>query len=110
MAILRQVKGKGYFNIPDEALEQYLVPEDKQADVLANNGIKLGVAGTPPEGAEVKRLELAWSTAATADATASYLRWNVAVCPHCGTANRILEDTDRYLWFTCAGCGGSFRF
>ena len=110
MAILKQVKGNGFFNIPDEALEQYLIPEEKQAAVLGDNGIRLGVAGKAPEGVEVKRLELAGATAATADATASYLRWNVAVCPHCGSANRILEDTDRYLWFTCAGCGGQFRF
>ncbi|MBI5515180.1 MAG: hypothetical protein HY909_15495 [Deltaproteobacteria bacterium] len=111
MAIVKQLSGRAFFNIPDEQLEKFMIPADQEAAVLKENGIILGVAGTPPEGARVKKLEpVTATTVAAADASASYLRWVTVACPHCHSANRILEDTDRYLWFTCGYCGGSFQY
>ena len=75
--------------------------------MLKDNNILLGVAGTPPEDAEVMDLQ---AVQAGGDASASFMRWNIAICPYCGTANRVLEDTQRYLWFRCGRCGGQFRF
>ena len=57
MAIVRQIVGDSYFNIPDEQLDQYAIPEDQTAQVLKDNNITLGVAGDPPADAELRDLE-----------------------------------------------------
>ena len=37
-------------------------------------------------------------------------RWVTVRCPWCASLNRILEDTERYLWFECWNCGNLFRY
>ena len=107
MAIVKQIHGKAYFNIPDEQLEKFSIEENKLPGVLKEHGMVMGVAGTPPAGETAHKLA---AMQAQADASASYLRVNVAICPTCGGATRLIEDTERYRWYSCSYCGASFRF
>ena len=31
-------------------------------------------------------------------------------CPWCDARNRIIEDTERYLWFRCWNCRNYFKY
>ena len=38
-----------------------------------------------------------------------YLRQEYTQCPWCGHIGLSIVDTDRYNWYTCGNCVGSFR-
>ncbi|MCC7539289.1 MAG: hypothetical protein IT379_23905 [Deltaproteobacteria bacterium] len=111
MAILKQVDGKAFFNVPDEDLERYVIPADKLGDALRDTGIKLGSSVDQSEIAGKKVLRAADRPAqASADASAQYLRQSVAICPNCSGSNLVWEETTEYRLFQCGHCGYVFRF
>lgn len=111
MAILKQVDSKTFFSIPDEQLEKHAVPQDKLASVLKDAGITLGTVTTPEEIQGKKVLKASDRPAPKAqDASAQFLRQNVAVCPSCYASNLVWEETTEYRLFQCAACGYVFRF
>ena len=70
--------------------------------------VGLGQKGTPPEGAEIIKLEKA--TTGEDEVGGRYRQWARVVCPHCGVINSILEETTSQMWFTCGNCGGLFYY
>jgi ribosomal protein S27AE len=112
MAILKQVDSKTFFSIPDEQLEKHAIPQDKLAAALKDAGITLGTSTTPEEIKGKKVLHAHDRPAATPskDASAQFLRQNVAVCPNCYASNVVWEETTEYRLFQCGGCGYVFRF
>jgi len=112
MAILKQVDSKTFFNIPDEHLEKHAIPADRLAATLKDAGITLGTATTPAEiqGKKVLRASDRPAAKPGADASAQFLRQNVAVCPNCYASNVVWEETTEYRLFQCGGCGYVFRF
>jgi hypothetical protein len=33
----------------------------------------------------------------------------LVICPYCGTAQYVVESTNVYNYYTCAGCGNVFK-
>lgn len=113
MAILKQVDGKTFYNVPDEELDQYAIPTDRLADALKDTGIRLGSSVTADEIAGKKVLRAQDRPAAqtqSADAQAQYLRQAVVACPSCYGSNVIWEETTQYRLFQCGHCGYVFRY
>ena len=111
MAILKQVDSKTFFKIPDEQLEKFAIPQDKLGAALQDAGLKLGTAVTPEE-IKGHKVLTAKDRPATAqrDASAQFLQQSIAVCPSCGSANVVWEETTEYRLFQCGFCGYVFRF
>jgi hypothetical protein len=111
MAILVQVDGKTFFEIPDEQLEQYAIPQNRLADRLKSTGVILGTSVDPAEIQGKKVLRAAdRPPEAAADAKAQYLRRAVAICPNCYHRNLVWEETTEYRLFECGWCSYVFRF
>lgn len=113
MAILKQVDGKTFYNVPDEEVEKYAIPQDRLAEALKDTGIRLGTTTTPAEIAGKKVLRQAdrpRAQAQAADASAQYLRQTVVACPNCYGSNVIWEETTEYRLFECGHCGYVFRY
>jgi predicted RNA-binding Zn-ribbon protein involved in translation (DUF1610 family) len=109
MAILKQVDGKALFNVPDEVLEQYAIPEDKIGEALKDTRIKLGTPVTPEEiqGKQVITADVRGDQ--QADASASYLYWTTVICPSCNTARRVMVSSEVYNVYECGNCGYRYR-
>ncbi len=69
--------------------------------------VGVGVAGTPPAGAEVIKLA---KIGGGDEVGGRYRQWANVICPHCGVVNAIVEETTAQTWFTCGNCGGLFYY
>ena len=111
MAILQQVDGKTFYEVPDEKLDQYAIPQNKLGERLKSTGVILGTNVSPEEvkGKKVLRSQDRPKDE-TADAKAQYLRRSVAICPNCYHRNLVWEETTEYRLFECGWCSYVFRF
>ncbi|HXE73108.1 MAG TPA: hypothetical protein VNO81_10645 [Candidatus Nitrosotenuis sp.] len=112
MAILKQLDGKAFFQIPDEELGKYAIPENKLSQVLKQAGARLGSPASREEtqGKKVispaERGELVGSGA---EARASYLYETQVICPYCGSVRSIVASSEVYQYYECGNCGNVYK-
>jgi len=71
--------------------------------------VKKGTKITREEAKSLDRTKMGVGITKAPEVEGQELYVGLVECPWCRTLNRVILDTNYYVWWTCGGCGGHYR-